>query len=113
MICFGNRIVIHAPTTGDQYVKDKDGWWFEPCWGNRYRIPDPITYSYFSVYEQSYEQQVTAINAKTEVIQQEDKTLELQLKQLDTEQQALSTEMDAVKKVIDKNVESTFKTFSS
>lgn len=65
-------------------------------------------------YQQAiYQQQVTNINAKTSIIQQEDRTLELQLKQLDTEQQALSTEMDSVKKVIDKNIEQTFKTFSS
>jgi len=61
----------------------------------------------------NYQKQVEDINAKTAVIQQEDRTLELHLKQLDTEQSALSTEMDAVKKVIDKNIESTFKTFSS
>lgn len=60
-----------------------------------------------------YQQQVNAINAKTSTIQEEDRTLELRLRQLDTEQQALSTEMDSVKKVIDKNIESTFKTFSS
>ena len=36
----------------------------------------------------------------------------LKLKQLDTEHNALQTEMDAVKKVCDKNVEDTFKTFS-
>ncbi len=65
-------------------------------------------------YQQGlYEQQVQNINAKTEVIEQEDRTLELKLKQLDTEQEALQTEMEAVKKVIDKNIESTFKTFSS
>jgi len=65
-------------------------------------------------YQQSlYQQQTNNINAKTCVIQNEDKVLELQLRQLDTEQQALSTEMDSVKKVIDKNIESTFKTFSS
>ena len=64
-------------------------------------------------YQQNvYQQKVNEINAKTEKIQQEDRTLEMKLKQLDTEQDALSTEMDAVKKVIDKNVESTFKTFS-
>jgi len=67
----------------------------------------------YTYKQQSYEQEVTSINAKTEVIQEEDKTLELKLRQLDTEQQALSTEMDAVKKVVDKNIESTFKTFSS
>lgn len=59
-----------------------------------------------------YEKAVQDINAKTEIIQQEDRTLELRLKQLDTEQEALSTEMDAVKKVIDKNIEQTFKTFA-
>ncbi|MFA7659409.1 MAG: hypothetical protein WCY19_08245 [Candidatus Gastranaerophilaceae bacterium] len=65
-------------------------------------------------YQQTlYQKQVEDINAKTEVIQNEDRTLELQLKQLDTEQEALQTEMDAVKKVIDKNIEQTFKTFSS
>lgn len=67
----------------------------------------------YNYQQQVYQQQVTSINAKTSQIQQEDKTLELQLKQLDTEQQALQTEMDAVKKVIDKNIEQTFKTFAS
>ena len=54
---------------------------------------------------------IADINAKTEKIQEQDRTLELRLKQLDTEQEALQTEMEAVKKVIDKNIESTFKTF--
>ncbi|MGN0015425.1 MAG: hypothetical protein ACI37T_08420 [Candidatus Gastranaerophilaceae bacterium] len=58
-----------------------------------------------------YEKTMAQINAKTEVLQQQDKTLELRLNQLDTEQNAISTEMDAVQKVIEKNVESTFKTF--
>ena len=38
--------------------------------------------------------------------------LELELKQLDTEQNAIATEMDAVQKVVEDNVESTFKTFA-
>ncbi|MBO6087490.1 hypothetical protein J6P92_03985 [bacterium] len=58
-----------------------------------------------------YEKRIADINAKTEKIQQQDRTLELRLRQLDTEQEALQTEMEAVKKVIDKNIESTFKTF--
>lgn len=65
----------------------------------------------YSYKQQSYQQQVTAINAKTSIIQQQDRALELQLNQLDTEQKALSTELDSVKKVIEKNVEQTFKTF--
>ncbi len=59
-----------------------------------------------------YEEQVDQINAKTEALQQKDKSLELKLKQLDTEQNAIQTEMEAVQKVIEKNVEDTFKTFA-
>ena len=62
--------------------------------------------------KEQYEKTIADINAQTSIIQQEDRTLELRLKQLDTEQNALSTEMDAVKKVIQDNVENTFKTFS-
>ena len=58
-----------------------------------------------------YEQSIQEINAKIEIIQAQDKNLELRLKQLDTEQDAIQTEMEAVQKVIEKNTESTFKTF--
>jgi hypothetical protein len=58
-----------------------------------------------------YDQSIQEINAKIEIIQAQDKNLELRLKQLDTEQDAIQTEMDAVQKVIEKNTESTFKTF--
>lgn len=58
-----------------------------------------------------YDQSIQEINAKIEIIQAQDKNLELRLKQLDTEQDAISTEMEAVTKVIQKNTESTFKTF--
>ena len=64
-------------------------------------------------YERAvYEKTIADINARTSIIQKEDRTLELRLRQLDTEQKALSTEMEAVKKVIKDNIESTFKTFS-
>ena len=58
-----------------------------------------------------YDQSIQEVNTKIEIIQAEDKNLELRLKQLDTEQDAIQTEMDAVQKVIEKNTESTFKTF--
>ena len=58
-----------------------------------------------------YDQAIAEINAKIEIIQAEDKNLELRLKQLDTEHDAISNEKDAVEKVIEKNVESSFKTF--
>lgn len=58
-----------------------------------------------------YDQSIQEINAKIELVQAQDKNLELRLKQLDTEQSAIQTEMEAVQKVIEKNTESTFKTF--
>lgn len=41
----------------------------------------------------------------------QDQIMELRIKQLETEHNAIQTEMDSVKKVIEKNVESSFKTF--
>ena len=41
-----------------------------------------------------YEKTIQDINAKTEAIQEQDRTLELRLRQLDTEQDALQTEME-------------------
>ena len=58
-----------------------------------------------------YDQSIEEINAKIEIIQAEDKNLELRLKQLDTEHNAVQNEKDAVSKVIEKSVESGFKTF--
>lgn len=58
-----------------------------------------------------YDQAIDQINAKIEIIQAQDKNLELRLQQLDTEQNAIQTEMDSVEKVIEKNVEGSFKTF--
>ena len=59
-----------------------------------------------------YDKTIEDINAKTSIIQQQDRTLELRLKQLDTEQKALNDELEAVKKVIQTNVDATFKTFA-
>lgn len=58
-----------------------------------------------------YDQSIEEINAKIQIIQAEDKNLELRLKQLDTEHNAISNEKDAVSKVIEKAVEGGFKTF--
>jgi len=58
-----------------------------------------------------YDKSIENINSKIEIIQAEDRNLELRLKQLDTEQDAITNEMEAVQKVIEKNTESTFKTF--
>ena len=49
--------------------------------------------------------EITAINAT-------DRVLEQKLKDVDTQHTEVQTEIDAVKKVIDKNIEMTFKTFA-
>lgn len=66
----------------------------------------------YSFKKDQYEQSMNDINAKISVIQSDDKKLELKLRDLDTQQQAISTEIDSVKKVIDKNIESSFKIFA-
>jgi hypothetical protein len=47
-----------------------------------------------------------------ESLQQADKRLELMLRRVDTQQQAVQTEIQAVQKVIDKNIDMSFKTFA-
>jgi len=49
---------------------------------------------------------------RVEAIQQIDKRLEMQLRRVDTQQQAVQTEIQAVQKVIDKNIDMSFKTFA-
>ena len=73
------------------------------------RYEDAMNQYEYDKYQ--YDQSIQEINAKIEIIQAEDKNLELRLKQLDTEQKAIQSEKEAVEKVVQKNVESTFKTF--
>ncbi len=61
--------------------------------------------------QEKYDKAVADINAKTEIIQAEDRELQLRLEQLGTEQTALQTEMEACQKVVSKNIEGSFKTF--
>lgn len=51
------------------------------------------------------------LQARVAAIQAIDKALELQLRRVDTQRDAIQTEIDAVRKVIGKNIEGTFKTF--
>lgn len=73
------------------------------------KYEDAMNQYEYDKYE--YDQSIQEINSKIEIVQAQDKNLELRLKQLDTEQSAIQTEIDAVSQVIDKNVESSFKTF--
>ena len=64
-------------------------------------------------YQKSlYDQEQQRINAKTSIIQQEDKNLELKLTRLDNERNAINTELEAVKKVIQDAIDKGFKTFN-
>ncbi|MCD7740081.1 MAG: hypothetical protein LUH11_01875 [Candidatus Gastranaerophilales bacterium] len=66
----------------------------------------------YTMSKDEYDKKVADLNARTETLQNEDKILELRLDQIDTEQNELQTELDAVKAVLDKNIENTFNTFS-
>lgn len=66
----------------------------------------------YTMSKDEYDKMVADLNAKTESLQQEDKVLELRLNQIDTEQNELQTELEAVKAILDKNIENTFNTFS-
>ncbi len=55
--------------------------------------------------------QMLALQARIASLQSIDKALELQLRRVDTQRDAVQTEIDAVRKVIGKNIASTFKTF--
>lgn len=72
-----------------------------------------ITNNYIQdkLYEDNDSAAVAEYTQQTETIQRQDKMLEMRLNQITTEQSAIETEMESVQKVIDKNVESSFKTF--
>ena len=55
---------------------------------------------------------IAKYEATTSEIQSQDKQLELRLKQIESEHKAVQTEMESVKKVIDKNIDDSFKSFA-
>lgn len=89
----------HNPT-----VSDGKGDWISTSWQSESAINDAADKSDDAQAEAEYTQQST-------FFQKQDKVLELRMKQLDTEHAAIQTEMDSVKKVIDKNIDSSFKIF--
>jgi len=62
--------------------------------------------------ENSYQSQLNVYNSQEASFQAQDKILEQQLEQLNTQHNAVQTEIDTVKKIIDKNIDQTFKTFA-
>lgn len=73
-------------------------------YGNEVNIKDVLNTEDDNAY-------ITEYNMQMDYYQHKDKQLELGLQQLQTSHNALQTEIDSVKKVIEKNVEKSFKTF--
>ena len=69
-------------------------------------------YNQYEYEQYQYDKAQQEINAKTEIIQQEDRNLELKLQRLDNERTQITTEIEAVDKVINDNIEASYKTFS-
>ena len=69
-------------------------------------------YNEYEYAQYEYDKKQQEINAKTSIIQQEDRNLELKLQRLDNERTQITTEIEAVDKVINDNIESSYKTFS-
>jgi hypothetical protein len=60
-----------------------------------------------------YNAAIAQINAETEIYHEKDRVLEMDLKNIDTQHNTVQTEIDSVKKVIEKSIDSIFKTFQS
>jgi len=69
-------------------------------------------YAEYEYDKYKYDQEQQNINAQISIIQQEDKSLELKLERLDNERTQITTEMEALDKVINDNIEKSYKTFS-
>lgn len=69
-------------------------------------------YNQYEYEKYQYNQKVSEINADISIVQLQDKKLELQLEQLDTERSTITTEIEAVQKVLNDNIERTYKTFN-
>ena len=79
-------------------------------------VTDELAYNeamtQYKYQQYEYDKKQQEINAKTELIQQQDRNLELRLQRLDTQRTQITTEMDAIKKVLNDNIESSYKAFS-
>lgn len=106
--CLRNGLYSIQKGTADANDEDNDGdlvEWRDISW-------DSAT----SIYDQYYDDDDAAAKAKYDrlqtQIQNQDKKLELELNNIETQRSAVTTEVESVQKVIDDNVDSTFKTFA-
>lgn len=110
-----NYVVEPYATQADYFENNlKTGNWFiqnndTGSWVNQ--SLDGASYVYQGIDEGDYKIANAEYERKVESLERIDKKFDTQIQQLSTEQKAIETEMDSVKKVIDKNIEETFKTF--
>ncbi|GBF22732.1 hypothetical protein tpqmel_0136 [Candidatus Gastranaerophilus sp. (ex Termes propinquus)] len=94
------------PIASTDFGGDESVMWQKASWENVGQIIDVTDKTIQAEAESEYDKKLGAVQAT-------DKKLEMRLKQLEVEHKALETEIDSVKKVVDKNVEGSFKTFSA
>lgn len=86
--------------------KCADGKWATTSFGANTDIKSSYDDNAQAIAEAKY-------NSEMDKIQVKDKKFDLELNNIDTEHSAVQTEVDTVKKVIDKNIERTFKMFDA
>lgn len=104
-----NALFSGALKKGDlylEYYSSTNGCFVDTSLAEDQTISEVKDETKISQAETKYEQDLTALEHK-------DKKFDLELKKLDTEHNTLQTEYDAVKQVIQKNVETSFKTFNA
>ena len=111
-----NYVVEPYATQADYFEQNlKTGNWFMQQIDDAGEWHDQSLEGLSFVYRGVDKEDFAAANAeyerKMESLERIDKKFDMQIQQLATEQSALETEMDSIKKVIDKNIEETFKTF--
>lgn len=74
--------------------------------------PGGATDAKYIADKDKYDAQYQKYYAQSEIYYSKDRRLETELKNLDTQHKTVETETDAIKKIIDKNIDVTFKTFA-
>lgn len=83
----------------------KEAKWESYNWASSSIIQDRLNTEDDAMAEAEYETQ-------TAILQSQDKMLDVELRQIETQQKACDNEYESVKKILDKNIERSFKVFS-
>ena len=97
--------VTNATTTEDASAKKVKTGYTLVSWGALDCINDKLNTTDDAAAEAEYE-------SKSLVLSNQDKMLDLELNQIETQHKSIETEYDSVKKVIEKNIDVSFKIFS-